>query len=283
MTSNEFFEHLDSRIAKYDLLCHPFYKAWSAGELTRDDLREYARDYYHHVEAFPDYLAEFGIRLDEGELRQAVLANLADEKGLADDSSEATGPHSELWLDFVEGMGGDRDLHAHKPITEVAELTRSFHRVASEGTPEEALAAFYAYESQVPRIAKEKAERIAEHVRRGRENSRLLYVAHHCRHIPLTALASATRKAHRSQSRNSGKSAGSRRECRQSVVASSGWNRSATDATSRVDLIRDRIFVTEPVIPKSLAHSFWRLLRLLDYQGELNDRYPATGKPGAKA
>jgi pyrroloquinoline-quinone synthase len=157
MTSNEFFEQLDSRIAKYDLLCHPFYKAWSAGELTRDDLREYACDYYHHVEAFPTYLAEFGIRLDEGELRQAVLSNMADEKGLTDNSGEGTMPHSQLWLDFVEGMGGDRDLHAHKPIAEVAELTRTFHRVASEGTPEEALSAFYAYESQVPRVAKEKA------------------------------------------------------------------------------------------------------------------------------
>jgi pyrroloquinoline-quinone synthase len=158
MTSNEFFEQLDSRIAKHDLLCHPFYKAWSAGELTRDDLREYARDYYHHVEAFPTYLAEFGIRLDEGELRQAVLSNMADEKGLADDSGQHVTPHSELWLDFIEGMDGDRDLHAHKPVAEVSELTKSFHRVAAEGTPEEALAAFYAYESQIPRVAREKAK-----------------------------------------------------------------------------------------------------------------------------
>ena len=49
MTSQQFFEELDARIAKYDLLCHPFYKAWSAGELTREDLREYALDYYQHV------------------------------------------------------------------------------------------------------------------------------------------------------------------------------------------------------------------------------------------
>jgi pyrroloquinoline-quinone synthase len=34
--------------------------------------------------------------------------------------------------------------------------------VASEGTPEEALAAFYVYESQVPRIAKEKARGLRE-------------------------------------------------------------------------------------------------------------------------
>jgi pyrroloquinoline-quinone synthase len=35
-------------------------------------------------------------------------------------------------------------------------LIRHFNQVASEGTPEEALAAFYTYESQVPRIAQEK-------------------------------------------------------------------------------------------------------------------------------
>jgi pyrroloquinoline-quinone synthase len=37
-----------------------------------------------------------------------------------------------------------------------------FHRVAAEGTPEEALAAFYVYESQVPRIAKEKERGLRE-------------------------------------------------------------------------------------------------------------------------
>jgi pyrroloquinoline-quinone synthase len=157
MTTEQFFEQLETRIAKYDLLCHPFYQAWSAGELTREDLREYARDYYHHVEAFPAYLAELGIRLDESELRQAVLANMADEKGMADASGRESTPHAELWLDFAEGMGARRDVRTHVPIPEITEMTSFFHRVASEGTPEEALAAFYAYESQVPRVAKEKA------------------------------------------------------------------------------------------------------------------------------
>jgi len=157
MNSEQFFDQLDTRIAKYDLLCHPFYQAWSAGELTREDLREYARDYYHHVEAFPSYLAELGIRLDESELRQAVLANMADEKGMADALGQESTPHSEMWLDFAEGMGAPRDMRGHVPVPEITQLTGFFHRVASEGTPEEALAAFYAYESQVPRVAKEKA------------------------------------------------------------------------------------------------------------------------------
>jgi pyrroloquinoline-quinone synthase len=150
-----FLSRLDNCIHKYDLLCHPFYQAWSSGQLTRDDLREYAQDYYHHVAAFPTYLAELGIRLEEGELRRAVLANMTEEKGGEDSFGEPERSHSALWLDFVEGMGGSR-FAKRKPVREIRELVSWFHRVASAGTAEEALAAFYTYESQVPRIAQEK-------------------------------------------------------------------------------------------------------------------------------
>jgi len=166
MNTAEFFEQLEARVQKYDLLCHPFYKAWSAGELTRDDLREYAQDYYHHVEAFPSYLAALGMRLEEGELRRAVLANLRDEKGVEDrpgrDAVSALVPHSDLWLDFAEGMGSSRNLEWHSPVKEIRQLIRHFHQVATEGSPEEALAAFYAYESQVPRVAQEKERGLRE-------------------------------------------------------------------------------------------------------------------------
>lgn len=163
MTSAKFFEQLETSIAKYDLLQHPFYKAWAAGELTRDDLREYAQNYYHHVEAFPGYLAAFALRLDEGELRRAVLANMCEEKGADEKRSGKDGvPHSELWLDFAEGMGSRPNISWHMPVEEIGELIRYFRRVVSDGTPEEALAAFYAYESQVPRIAKEKERGLRE-------------------------------------------------------------------------------------------------------------------------
>ena len=162
MNTAQFFEQLEASIAKYDLLCHPFYRAWAAGELTRDDLREYARQYYHHVEAFPCYLAELALRLDEGELRRAVLANMCDEKGVAGGTEKNSVPHSELWLDFAEGMGARRDMRGHNPLPEINSLIRHFLRMASEGTPEEALAAFYVYESQVPRVAKEKERGLRE-------------------------------------------------------------------------------------------------------------------------
>lgn len=151
MTAQEFFLELDARIAKYDLLCHPFYKAWSAGELTREDLRNYGENYFHHVNAFPEYLREFGSRLPQGGMRRAVMANHDDEMGL-----HGSRPHSELWLDFVEGMGGER-VGSTAPIAEIDALMQRFHLAAVEGGSEEALATFYAYESQVPRVAAEKS------------------------------------------------------------------------------------------------------------------------------
>lgn len=155
MDVKEFLSQLEERIQKYDLLCHPFYKAWAAGELSREDLRQYAEDYYHHVQAFPGYLAQLGIRLEDGDLRRAVLANMTDENGGESAFGEPGESHAEMWLDFVEGMGGRR-VTARRPVKEIRDLVAWFQRIASEGTAEEALAAFYAYESQVPRIAAEK-------------------------------------------------------------------------------------------------------------------------------
>ena len=155
MQLQAFLAALEERIGRYDLLCHPYYQAWSAGELTRDELRAYASDYYHHVAAFPACLSALHARLEDGEQRRAVLRNLCEEE-------VAGRPHSELWLDFAEGMGADRvEVRRHEPLPEVREVIGEFRRVAREGSTAEAVAAFYAYESQVPRVAKTKADGLA--------------------------------------------------------------------------------------------------------------------------
>lgn len=158
MELNVFWQEMHNRISKYDLLSHPFYQAWSEGTLTRDDLRAYSANYYHHVAAFPTYLGSFYGRLPEGELRRAVLENLADEEGL-----QGTRPHNEMWLDFAEGMGAHRDAACNsEPVAEIAGLIEHFQRIAREAAEAEALASFYAYESQIPRVAKEKARGLRE-------------------------------------------------------------------------------------------------------------------------
>jgi pyrroloquinoline-quinone synthase len=87
-----------------------------------------------------------------GELMQAVAENRAGEDG-----------HAELWLDFAEGMGADRArVSSGQPLAEIQDLIDAFQSIAREGSPAEALAAFYAYESQVPRVAQEKARGLLE-------------------------------------------------------------------------------------------------------------------------
>jgi pyrroloquinoline-quinone synthase len=160
MNSQEFFSALDARIAKYDLLCHPFYKAWAAGELTREELRAYAAEYYPQVASFPGHLLRLAARTPDAALRGALLMNRADELGAEDPDGRA---HEELWLDFAEGMGAEREqVRRQAPLPEVKELIAGFRRMAGEGSAAEALATFYAYESQVPRVAKEKARGLRE-------------------------------------------------------------------------------------------------------------------------
>jgi pyrroloquinoline-quinone synthase len=150
-----FWDRLDARTAPFDLLKHPFYQAWSKGELTREDLAHYAAEYWHHVSAFPTYLSALHSRLPDGELRREVLRNLSDEEGT--DAANAR-PHSELWMDFANGMGATRsDVLAHETQPEMQELIATFRELMTRPAAE-ALAALYAYESRVPAIAATKAE-----------------------------------------------------------------------------------------------------------------------------
>jgi len=147
---------MDAVVAQHDLLQHPFYQAWTAGALRQEDLRRYATEYYHHVAAFPTYLSALHARLPDGELRRSVLRNLCEEE-------IAGTPHADLWLDFAEGVGASRDAaRAAAPALHTRELIAAFRRIAAEASPAAALGAFYAYESQVARIAGLKAKGLRE-------------------------------------------------------------------------------------------------------------------------
>lgn len=161
MNTESFTQELNARIAKYDLLCHPFYKSWSMGTLKNDEIKEYACDYYHHVAEFPNYLDTLQKRLPDGDLRDVVLDNKADEEGMQSRDGRS---HAEIWLDFAQGMGASsEDIVDHEPLEEIGQLIESFKNVVKNGSTAEALAALYAYESQVPRVATEKERGLKEH------------------------------------------------------------------------------------------------------------------------
>ena len=62
---NQHLDKIDNDIAAKHLLKHPFYLAWTRGELSKEALTDYARQYYHHVAAFPTYLSAVHANCDD--------------------------------------------------------------------------------------------------------------------------------------------------------------------------------------------------------------------------
>ena len=144
-----FWTRAAEQLRQYDLLQHPFYQAWSAGELTPAELGFYGRQYLNHVAAFPTYLTALHSRLPEGKTRSAVLRNAAEE--------EVKGkPHADLWRQFAAGIDPQAPAQPEEVLPEVQDLIAAYREMGRSASPATALGAFYAYESQVPRVAEEK-------------------------------------------------------------------------------------------------------------------------------
>src|SRR5882762_7226941 len=154
---NQYLEKIDNDIAKKHLLKHPFYLAWTRGDLSKESLTDYARQYYHHVAAFPTYLSAVHAKCDNQPTRKQILSNLIDE--------EAGSPnHPELWKQFAEGLGvQDVDLAKTEKQPETKDLIGTFRSVCGNKSTAEGLAALYAYESQIPAICESKIDGLKKH------------------------------------------------------------------------------------------------------------------------
>ena len=154
---NNHLDTIDQQIAAKHLLTHPFYLAWTRGELSREALTDYAQQYYHHVAAFPTYLSAVHAKCDDQPTRKQILSNLIDE--------EAGNPnHPELWLQFAEALGTSREkVRAAVKQPETAALINTFRAVCGEKPTADGLAALYAYESQIPAVSESKIDGLKKH------------------------------------------------------------------------------------------------------------------------
>ena len=154
---NEHLNKIDNDIAEKHLLKHPFYLAWTRGELSKEALSDYAKQYYHHVAAFPTYLSAVHAKCDDQPTRKQILSNLIDE--------EAGSPnHPELWKQFAAGLGiEDVDLANTEKQSETRNLIDTFRSICSNKSTAEGLAALYAYESQIPAICESKIDGLKKH------------------------------------------------------------------------------------------------------------------------
>ncbi len=149
---------IDAAVAERAMLTHPFYQAWEEGRLSRDALKAYAAQYFHHVEAFPRIVSAVHANCPDATGRKLLAENLAEEEGIGPGKDD----HATLWLGFAAGMGAsEQDVRAVKLNPESKRLIDTFQRL-SRVSYAAGLGALYAYENQLPEISRTKIKGLIE-------------------------------------------------------------------------------------------------------------------------
>jgi pyrroloquinoline-quinone synthase len=155
LNQESFIKELNEVISEKSLLKHPFYQKWNEGTLTKQELQEYAKQYYHFVKHFPRFVSCVHSNCDDRKTRDMLMENLADEEGFKTGMKN----HPELWLDFTRSLGlTDEEVKSAAPIREVEDLVDGLYELTRSSDYELGLAALYAYESQVPEISRTKID-----------------------------------------------------------------------------------------------------------------------------
>ena len=129
---------MDGVQARWNLLEHSFYRRWTVGGLTRNELSTYVKQYAHVVRAVPRWLEQVRGG-DTGQISRHI---------------EEVRWHIELWERFGKALGVIPEAIRLAPANEAtAALLERGDELASRG---EAAAAVWALEAQTPAVAAAK-------------------------------------------------------------------------------------------------------------------------------
>ena len=149
---------IDAKVAAREMLSHPFYQAWTDGTLPLDTLRQYARQYFHHVEAFPQAVSAVHSACPDRDGRRMLAENLAEEEGIEAGKQD----HASLWMMFACGLGESESAVREQALNvETQALIDTFRRLSRKSYAS-GLGALYAYESQFPGVAAAKIDGLVE-------------------------------------------------------------------------------------------------------------------------
>jgi len=135
---------IDSEIEKRSLLKHSFYKMWSEGKLTIDHLQGYSKEYFQLVKIVPKFVESISKTTGNSDI---ITSNAREEA-----------EHVELWARFATALGVSRsDLISYGGSEKTNEAVAKLMGLA-DLTFEEAIAAMYAYEMELPKISRSKID-----------------------------------------------------------------------------------------------------------------------------
>jgi pyrroloquinoline-quinone synthase len=142
---------LDETRSAINVLEHPFYERWSAGELSASELARYAAEYRHAV-----------LALAEASEQAADAATEPIRAGLRRHAREETA-HIALWEEFERATAKAPDAGTparEAPLAETQECAASW--TAGEDLLEN-LAVLYAIEASQPEISRTKLDGLSAH------------------------------------------------------------------------------------------------------------------------
>jgi pyrroloquinoline-quinone synthase len=173
MTDKEFLDALDAIIAERHMLQHPFYQMWNRGELTLEQLRQYALEYYHQVYHFPTFVSATHARCaDDMVVRQMLLENLMEEE-------YGENNHPELWRRFGDALGISRqEMATRQYLPHTRKSVEILRELAFDPNPAVGLAALYAYESQIPEVSATKIEGLKKFYNLDTEDALIFFQVH---------------------------------------------------------------------------------------------------------
>jgi pyrroloquinoline-quinone synthase len=120
---------------------------WSEGKLTINHLQGYSKEYFQLVKVVPKFVENIFNVITDPSLKRAVGQNLKEES-----------EHIEPWIMFSTAMGIQRnDLASYKGENETNMAVSTLSQL-TERSLEEAVAAMYAYEKELPKISRSKID-----------------------------------------------------------------------------------------------------------------------------
>ena len=141
---NNVVQRIDLEIENHSLLKHSFYKMWSEGKLTIDHLQGYSKEYFQLVKIVPKFVESIA----EATGNPNIITNNAHEEA----------EHVELWVRFATALGVSRnDLITYGGSEKTNEAVAKLMGLAGLRF-EEAVAAMYAYEMELPKISRSKID-----------------------------------------------------------------------------------------------------------------------------
>ena len=138
-------QRIDSEIEKHSLLKHAFYRMWSEGKLTIDHLQGQSKEYFQLVKIVPKFVESIAERTDNSD--DIITKNASEEA-----------EHVNLWIRFATALGVSRSNLINYGGSEKTNEAITKLMALANFTFEEAVAAMYAYEKELPKISRSKID-----------------------------------------------------------------------------------------------------------------------------